>query len=235
MTTQNADPVELQKFNELAARWWDQTGPQRALHDINPLRLDYIRSHVGELDGLTVLDVGCGGGILSEGLVNAGAAVTALDLSEDALAVAKQHARDSGLDIDYRLQSAESLAEAMPARFDLVCCLEMLEHVPDPAAIVTAAATLLKPGGHAVFSTINRNAKSFALAIVGAEYVLGLIPKGTHEYNKLIRPSELDSAVRAAGLTTSDVTGMHYNPVTHSASLSRKPDVNYFLHATKPA
>lgn len=229
----NADTDEVEKFGRLSARWWDESGPLATLHTINPLRTDYIAGLV-ELDGARVLDVGCGGGILSEALARRGARVTAIDLAAESIDVARRHAADQGLEIDYRVGSVESVAAAEPEPFDLVACLELLEHVPQPEATVAACARLVRPGGAAVFSTINRNLKSFALAIVGAEYVLGIVPRGTHEYLKFIRPSELGTAIRAAGLDLTDLTGLHFNPLTKTYALNGNVDVNYFACARRP-
>lgn len=228
----NADPAELQKFSDLAHRWWDPESEFRPLHEINPLRLGWINS-IAPLKGKKVLDVGCGGGILSEGMADHGADVTGIDLGEKALRVAKLHLLESGLSIDYKLQSAESLAEEQPGQFDILTCLEMLEHVPDPASVVDACARLVKPDGHVFFSTINRNPKAYLLAVIGAEYVLGLLPRGTHDYAKFIKPSELARHCRAAGLEVREMTGLTYNPLTTNYSLSRDTDVNYLIHATR--
>lgn len=229
--TTNFDPAELAKFDALAARWWDTEGEFRPLHQINPLRLDWIRQHV-RLDGQRVLDIGCGGGILAESMAASKAIVTAIDLAEGPLAVARLHQLESGAKVDYRKISAEALAAEAPGRFDLVTCLEMLEHVPDPASIVAAAARTLKPGGKLLLSTLNRNPKAFALAIVGAEYLLRLLPRGTHEYRKFIKPSELVAALRAVGMRPLDVTGMTYNPLTRRYALSDDIDVNYLMTAS---
>ena len=229
----NADPVELQKFGDLAHRWWDPESEFRPLHEINPLRLDWIDS-IATLSGKTVLDVGCGGGILSEGMATRGATVTGIDLGEKALNVARLHLHESGLVVDYRLVSAEAMAEAHPGEFDVVTCLEMLEHVPDPQSIVTACARLVKPGGDVFFSTLNRNPKAYLLAIIGAEYLLRLLPRGTHDYARFIKPSELARQCRQAGLEFRSLTGMTYNPLTKHYALSRDTDVNYLLHATRP-
>jgi 2-polyprenyl-6-hydroxyphenyl methylase / 3-demethylubiquinone-9 3-methyltransferase len=226
---QNVDPAELAKFSALAHRWWDPTSEFRPLHEINPLRLGHIEKLAGGLEGKTVVDVGCGGGILAEAMAAKGARVTGIDLADKPLKVAMLHKLETGSAIDYRLISAEALAEASPGRFDIVTCMELLEHVPDPPSTVRACARLAKPGGRVIFSTINRNAKAFALAIVGAEYVLGLLPKGTHEYARFIRPSELSRACRDAGLAVTDLTGMTYNPFTKVYSLGRDVDVNYIL------
>jgi len=231
--TTNFDPAELAKFDALAARWWDTEGEFRPLHQINPLRLDWIRQHV-RLDGRAVLDIGCGGGILAESMAASKAIVTAIDLAEGPLAVARLHQLESGAKVDYRKISAEALAAEAPGRFDLVTCLEMLEHVPDPAAVVQSCAELVRPGGHVVFSTINRNPKSFLFAIVGAEYVLRLLPRGTHEYQKFIRPSELEAWARAAGLRLKEAIGLHYNPLSREYSLGPGLDVNYMLYCQRP-
>ena len=229
----NADPVELQKFGDLAHRWWDPESEFRPLHEINPLRLDWIDS-IATLSGKTVLDVGCGGGILSEGMATRGATVTGIDLGEKALNVARLHLHESGLVVDYRLVSAEAMAEAHPGEFDVVTCLEMLEHVPDPESIVAACARLVKPGGDVFFSTLNRNPKAYLLAVIGAEYLLRLLPRGTHDYARFIKPSELARQCRQAGLEFRSLTGMTYNPLTKHYALSRDTDVNYLLHATRP-
>lgn len=232
-STQNADPAELAKFSALAHRWWDPTSEFRPLHEINPLRLGHIERLVGGLAGKRAVDVGCGGGILAEAMAAKGAQVTGIDLAERALSVAKLHAVEVGSAVEYRLVAAEALAAEMPESFDLVTCMEMLEHVPDPASVVRACARLAKPGGHVFFSTINRNAKSFLFAIIGAEYVLRLLPKGTHEYARFIRPSELARDCRAAGLAVDELTGMTYNPITRVYSLGRDVGVNYLLACRK--
>jgi 2-polyprenyl-6-hydroxyphenyl methylase/3-demethylubiquinone-9 3-methyltransferase len=229
----NVDPQELEKFSALAHRWWDAESEFKPLHEINPLRLDYI-DHCAGLHGKTVLDVGCGGGILSESMAVRGARVTGIDLGEKALKVAKLHKLESGVEVDYRLVSAEALAQASPASFDVVTCMEMLEHVPDPAAIVDACSRLVKPGGHVFFSTINRNPKSYLFAVLGAEYVLNLLPKGTHEYSKFIKPSELSAFCRNAGLEVADLMGMSYHPITKRYWLDKDVSVNYLVHAVKP-
>ncbi len=226
----NVDPAEIQKFSALAHRWWDPHSEFKPLHDINPLRIDYIDGHVG-LSGKKVLDVGCGGGILSEGMAARGAAVTGIDLADKALKVAQLHLLESGRKVEYRKIGAEELALEQPHRYDIVTCLEVLEHVPDFASTVRACARMLKPGGHAFFATLNRNAKSFLFAIVGAEYVLRLLPRGTHEYAKFIKPSELASICRNAGITVVDIIGMTYNPFTQVYALGRNTDVNYIVHA----
>ncbi|MFL6622381.1 MAG: bifunctional 2-polyprenyl-6-hydroxyphenol methylase/3-demethylubiquinol 3-O-methyltransferase UbiG [Sulfurifustis sp.] len=229
---QNADAAELAKFEALAARWWDPNAEFKPLHDINPLRLDYIQKRV-PLAGKTVLDVGCGGGILAEAMAAAGARVTGIDLAEAPLAVAQLHLLESGREVDYRRVSAEDLAGERPAAYDVVTCMELLEHVPEPASTVAACATLVKPGGHVFFSTINRNLKSWLFAIVGAEYVLNLLPRGTHEYLKFIRPSELERMCRPRGLRFVDLTGMHYNPLTRRYTLGPGVDVNYIAYTRR--
>jgi 2-polyprenyl-6-hydroxyphenyl methylase/3-demethylubiquinone-9 3-methyltransferase len=228
----NVDPAELEKFASRAHEWWDPRGPFRTLHEINDLRLDYV-AESAPLAGARVLDVGCGGGLFAEGLAARGAAVVAIDLAEANIAIAREHARARDLSIDYRCAAVESLAAEMPAAFDVVSCLEMLEHVPDPGAIVRACAAALRPNGVAVFSTINRNAKSFALAIVGAEYLLGMVPRGTHEYLKLVRPAELAAWCRGAALEMTDLTGLHLNPLTQTYWLGGNVDVNYFACARR--
>lgn len=231
----NVDAAEIDKFAGWADRWWDAEGDMAPLHAINPLRTDYI-TRGKRLDGLTAVDVGCGGGLLSEALAQAGAQVTGLDMAEASIAVARAHAADSGLDIDYQLKTAEQLATEQAASFDLVTCLEMLEHVPDPASVVAACAALVKPGGQVVFSTINRNPKAFAFAIVGAEYVLKLLPQGTHDYAAFIKPSELGHWARSAGLAIDDSCGLTYNPLAKTYQLA--PDdvsVNYLMRTTRPA
>ena len=230
----NVDPAEISKFDAAAPRWWDPEGEFRPLHDLNPARLDYIEARAG-LAGRRVLDVGCGGGLLAEGMARRGARVTGIDLAPGALEVARLHALESGIAVDYRQVAAESLADAEPASFDLVTCLEMLEHVPDPPAIVAALARLVRPGGDVICSTINRNAKAFALAIVGAEYLLRLLPMGTHQYARLIRPSELARWARDAGLEISDLAGLDYNPATRQARVGADTSVNYLAHFKRPA
>lgn len=227
----NVDPREIGKFEELAHRWWDADGEFRPLHDINPLRLGYIESGAGGLEGKRVLDVGCGGGILAESMAAKGADVTGIDMGEAPLSVARLHGLESGVSVDYRQITVEALADERAGAYDVVTCMEMLEHVPDPESVVRACAQLVKPGGHVFFSTLNRNPKSFLFAIVGAEYLLKLLPRGTHEYQRFIRPSELGTAIRHADLTLVDVTGMHFNPLTQVYSLSGDVSVNYLVHA----
>lgn len=233
-TMENLDPQEIRKFEELASRWWDPNSEFKPLHEINPLRMGYIARMVNPA-GKKVIDVGCGGGILTEAMRRHGADVTGIDMADAALAVARLHLQESGLDIDYRKCTAEQLADEAPEEFDLLTCLEMLEHVPDPGSVVEACRRLLKPGGLAVFSTINRNPKSWLFAIVGAEYVLRLLPRGTHEYAKLIKPSELAGWCRAAGLELEAQIGMGYNPITKRYFLQRNLDVNYIACYRKPA
>jgi 2-polyprenyl-6-hydroxyphenyl methylase / 3-demethylubiquinone-9 3-methyltransferase len=223
----NADPAELAKFSALAHRWWDPTSDFKPLHDINPLRLDYIARRCHGLAGKVALDVGCGGGILAEAMAAGGAKVTGIDLSDKALAVAQLHRLESAVEFDYRLISAEALAAEQPGGFDLVTCMEMLEHVPQPASTVAACATLVKPGGLVVFSTINRNPKAYLFAVIGGEYLLRLLPRGTHDYARFIKPSELSTFARQAGLESDDLTGMTYNPLTRSYKLEADTAVNY--------
>ncbi len=230
----NADPAELKKFGELAHRWWDPESEFRPLHDINPIRLDWIDQHAC-LSGKEVIDIGCGGGLLSEGMAALGAKVTGIDLGEKALTVAKLHLFESGHSIDYRLISAEDMALQMPARFDIVTCLEMLEHVPDPASVVQACASLVKPGGQVFFSTLNRTPKAWLLGVVGAEYLLNLLPRGTHDYNHFIKPAELAAHCRNAGLTVTEISGMRYNPLTRRCTLTPDTQINYLLRAQRHA
>lgn len=227
--TLNADVLELQKFGELAHKWWDKNSEFKPLHEINPLRLNYIDS-LASLSGKRVLDVGCGGGILSESMYFKGADVTGIDLGEKALNVAKLHQLESGAKVSYILTSVEQLALEQPASFDIVTCMEMLEHVPDPASIVAACAKLVKPSGAVFFSTINRNPKAYLFAVLGAEYILNMLPKGTHDYAKFIKPSELSNWVRQSGLTVAGMRGMSYQPFTQHYSLSNDVSVNYLLH-----
>ena len=230
----NVDPSEIAKFEALAKRWWDKNSEFKPLHDINPLRSNFIdeRSPVA---GLNVLDVGCGGGILSESLAQRGASVTGIDMGEAPLSVAKLHGLESGVDVSYQQITAEELAAQQPESYDVVTCLEMLEHVPDPSSIIKACYELVKPGGHVYFSTINRNPKSYLFAIIGAEYVLKLLPKGTHEYSKFITPAELAGWARAAGLEWQEIIGMTYNPLTKKYKLTANDvTVNYLVHTAKP-
>ncbi len=222
----NVDSGEIAKFEALASRWWDPTSEFKPLHDINPLRLAYITERI-ELAGLRAVDIGCGGGLLAEGLARAGARVTGIDMGEAPLSVARLHLLESGLEVDYRQSTAEELAKSEPASFDVLACLEMLEHVPDAASVVAACADLVRPGGKVFFSTINRNPKSYLFAIIGAEYLLHLLPKGTHDYRKFIRPSELERWARNSGLQIEDITGMTYNPLTGTYRLGDDVDVNY--------
>jgi 2-polyprenyl-6-hydroxyphenyl methylase / 3-demethylubiquinone-9 3-methyltransferase len=228
----NADPLELEKFSELAHRWWDPKSEFKPLHDINPLRLNYI-DEIVKLQQKQVLDVGCGGGILAESMAARGAIVTGIDLADKPLKVAELHLLESAQQVDYRKISAEDLARERPASYDLVTCMEMLEHVPDPSSIIAACATLVKPGGQVFFSTLNRNAKSYLFAVIGAEYVLRLLPRGTHDYARFIKPSELAALCRRAQLTVAGLTGMTYNPFTQHYALAQDASVNYILHATK--
>ncbi len=233
MIHDNVDAAEVDKFSESASRWWDLDSEYKPLHDINPLRLDYIEQHAG-LRGKTVLDVGCGGGILSEAMARRGADVTGIDMSAPALSVARLHALEQGVKIDYVQSPAEQYANDHAGQFDVVTCLEMLEHVPEPASVVQACAQLVKPGGAVIFSTLNRNRKSWLFAIVGAEQVLKLLPRGTHDWNRFIRPSELAGYCRQAGLNNRDLTGLLYNPLSRRYSLGRDIDVNYLMSTVKP-
>ena len=228
----NADLNELEKFSQLAHRWWDPSSEFKPLHEINPLRLQWIDSHAA-ISGKQVLDIGCGGGILSESMAQRGAEVTGIDLSDKALAVARLHLLESGNRVDYQKISAEEFATQATARFDVVTCMEMLEHVPNPASTIAACAALVKPGGHVFFSTINRNAKAYVLAVVGAEYILKLLPKGTHDYAKFIKPSELSRWAKSVGLEPDELIGMTYNPFTQHYRLGRDTGVNYLLHSVK--
>ena len=230
----NVDPAELEKFSSLAHRWWDPAGEFRPLHDINPLRLEWIACHA-ELAGAAVLDVGCGGGILAEAMARRGAKVTGIDMSEKALSVAALHLQESRLSVDYQMVSVEDYAAAHAGTLDVVTCMELLEHVPEPASTVAACARLLKPGGRAFFSTINRNPKSYLFAVIGAEYVLKLLPRGTHDYARFVRPSELAQWCRAAGLRAAEMTGMSYNPLTRRYRLEADTSVNYLLSCVKDA
>jgi 2-polyprenyl-6-hydroxyphenyl methylase/3-demethylubiquinone-9 3-methyltransferase len=230
----NADPLELKKFSDLAHQWWDPTSEFRPLHEINPLRLGWINGRA-PLAGKTVVDIGCGGGILAESMAKSGANVTGIDLSEKALKVADLHSLESGVQVRYELIAAEELAEREAGRFDVVTCMEMLEHVPDPAAIVAACAKLAKPGGKVFFSTINRNPKAYLHAVIGAEYLLRMLPKGTHDYAKFITPAELSRFAREAGLSIDALKGMGYNPLTKIYTLNQDTSVNYLIACTKPA
>ncbi|MFZ5663044.1 MAG: bifunctional 2-polyprenyl-6-hydroxyphenol methylase/3-demethylubiquinol 3-O-methyltransferase UbiG [Pseudomonadota bacterium] len=233
MTPANVRQTELDKFAALAHRWWDPEGPQKPLHALNPVRLRYVAGRV-PLAGARVLDVGCGGGLLSEAMAREGAQVTAIDLAPELVRIARLHGLESGVKVDYRLQSVEDIAGEMPGAFDAVTCMEMLEHVPDPASVIRACARLLRPGGRLFVSTLNRTPAAFALAIVGAEYVARLLPKGTHRYEDFIRPAELAAWLREAGLQLEDVSGLLYEPWRHAARLTRRTDVNYLATACKP-
>ncbi len=228
----NIDTAEIAKFEAMAPIWWDKNGAFKALHDINVLRLDYIDRR-SRLSGKRVLDVGCGGGILSEAMAASGAVVTAIDMGEAPLAVAKLHLRKSGLAIDYQRATAEEFSDAHPERFDVVTCLELLEHVPDPYPVVAACQKLVRPGGHVFFATLNRNPKSFLFAIIGAEYILGLVRRGTHRYSRFIKPSELEQWANRARLVRRDLTGLHYNPFLRKYSLGGNTHVNYLMHFLK--
>ncbi|MBW1695800.1 MAG: bifunctional 2-polyprenyl-6-hydroxyphenol methylase/3-demethylubiquinol 3-O-methyltransferase UbiG [Deltaproteobacteria bacterium] len=229
---ENVDPAEIAKFESMASRWWNRQGEFKALHDINPLRLDYIRSRSVLLIS-HVLDVGCGGGILSEALASLGAKVTGIDMAETALSAARYHMRRAGFHICYRKISVESLSETEPCRFDVICCLELLEHVPNPSSVVTACSKLAKPGGNLFFATINRNIKSYIFAIIGAEYVLRLVPRGTHSFKKFIKPSDMQRWAQQAGLSFRDATGLNYNPFTKQYKLGGNVHVNYIMHFSK--
>jgi 2-polyprenyl-6-hydroxyphenyl methylase/3-demethylubiquinone-9 3-methyltransferase len=231
----NIDHQEVNKFSELAARWWDKDGEFKTLHDINPQRLAYISQRVGSLAGKTVIDVGCGGGILAEAMAAAQAVVTGIDMSEASLQVAKLHLHESDVNVDYQLKTAEQMAAEQPASFDIVTCMEMLEHVPHPQSVISACQRLVKPNGHVFFSTLNRTLPAYLLAIVGAEYLLNLIAKGTHDYAKFIRPAELATWARQAGLNVKHLTGLHYSPLTHTATLHPDISVNYLVHTQKAA
>ncbi|MGB7450637.1 MAG: bifunctional 2-polyprenyl-6-hydroxyphenol methylase/3-demethylubiquinol 3-O-methyltransferase UbiG [Lysobacterales bacterium] len=230
--TGNVDPAEQQKFDRIAASWWDPDGESRPLHDLNPARLAYITERV-ELKGVKVVDVGCGGGILSESLAGQGAIVTGIDIAAKALAVAKLHLHESGYEVDYQNVTAESWAGQHPSSAGVVTCMEMLEHVPDPASVVAACAEMLDTGGHLFMSTLNRNAMSFTVAILGGEHITRIIPKGTHQYDRFIKPSELCQWLRAAGMKVEEITGIHYNPLQRTARTGGHVNVNYLIHATK--
>jgi len=232
-TFENVDAAEIAKFDSLASRWWDPTGDFRPLHEINPLRLDYIRQRT-EIEGKRVLDIGCGGGILTESMASAGARVTGIDMADGPLAVARLHQGETGSNIEYQQVTAEAHAADRPGEYDVVTCLEMLEHVPRPSTVVAACAALVRPGGNVFFSTINRNPKAFMFAIVGAEYLLRLLPAGTHEYRKFIRPSELAAWARRANMELRASVGMHYNPLLRQYSLGPNVDVNYLMHFQRP-
>jgi 2-polyprenyl-6-hydroxyphenyl methylase/3-demethylubiquinone-9 3-methyltransferase len=227
----NVDPFEIDKFQSVASRWWDRESEFKPLHEINPLRVSYIEQQAQGVKGKRILDVGCGGGILAEALAQQGAQVTGIDMAELSLKVARLHLHESALEIDYQLSTVEAFAEHNTTQFDIVTCLELLEHVPDPASVITSAARLLKPGGVLFLSTINRNPKAFALAILGAEYILGMLTRGTHEYKKFIKPSEIASQLRTCGMQVNDISGMSYNPLSKRYSLGRDIDVNYLLTA----
>lgn len=231
--TTNVDPAEIKKFEELASRWWDKQGEFKALHEMNPLRLNFINTG-SPLSGQTVGDIGCGGGILSESMARCGARVTGIDMGKAPLSIARLHAAESELEIDYQQTTAEQMAQQKPAKFDVISCMEMLEHVPDPASIINACFALLKPGGSVYFSTINRNPKSYLFAIVGAEYVMKMLPHGTHDFAKFIKPSELDEWARLAGLELVNLKGISYNPFTGLFSQSQDVDVNYMVHYRRP-
>jgi len=229
----NVDKNEIQKFEVLAHRWWDRNSEFKPLHEINPLRLGYIEQHARGLKDKKVIDIGCGGGILSESMALRGAQVTGIDMGESPLSVAKLHSLETGVEINYQQITAEEITEQQAGQYDVVTCLEMLEHVPDPGSVIAACSKLVKPDGHIFFSTINRNPKSFAFAIIGAEYVLNMLPKGTHEYAKFIRPSELETWARLQDLKLNNITGMTYNPLFQSYKLGNNVDVNYLMHFTK--
>ncbi|ESQ09448.1 MAG TPA: bifunctional 2-polyprenyl-6-hydroxyphenol methylase/3-demethylubiquinol 3-O-methyltransferase UbiG [Chromatiaceae bacterium] len=234
-TVHNVDHAEISKFEALASRWWDPNSEFKSLHDINPLRLDYI-NRAAKLAGKTVLDVGCGGGILSESMATAGANVLGIDMGEEPLRVAELHTLETGVEVDYRQITAEQLAAERPESFDVVTCMELLEHVPEPSSIVAACARLVRPGGQVFLSTLNRNPKSYLFAILGGEYLLHLLPSGTHEYARFIKPSELDRWVRATNLRITDITGLTYNPITREYRLNPKDiDVNYLVTCRRPA
>jgi 2-polyprenyl-6-hydroxyphenyl methylase/3-demethylubiquinone-9 3-methyltransferase len=230
-TAQNVDPIEIQKFAALASRWWDKEGEFKPLHEINPLRTDFISQYADGLQGKVILDVGCGGGILAESMARAGAQVTGIDMGAEPLQVARLHGLESQLNVDYQLSTAEQFAQSHPGQYDIVTCMEMLEHVPDPASVIQACSALVKPGGKVFFSTLNRNIKSYLMAIVGAEHILRLVPKGTHDHQKFIKPSELLNWVDQTQLMAKNITGLHLNPMTQQFYLSEQNvDVNYIVH-----
>ncbi len=230
----NVDPNEVAKFEAMSMRWWDREGEFKPLHDLNPARLDYIKTRSNGLSGKKVLDVGCGGGILAESMAHEGADVTGIDMGDANLTIAKMHLYESGEKVTYEKITVEELASKQAGHYDIVTCMEMLEHVPDPASIIAACQKLLTPAGHIFFSTVNRNAKSYAMAIIGAEYLMKLLPKGTHDFKKFIRPAELDQWIRCADLTTQHISGMTYNPLTGHCVLSDDVDINYLIHAQNP-
>ena len=232
-STQNIDHAERDKFDSIASGWWDPDGPFRPLHDLNPSRLKFVADRA-PLKAARTVDVGCGGGILAESLAEKGARVTGIDVAPKVLATARLHLHESGLEVEYREVTVEDFAAEQPGSFDVITCMEMLEHVPDPASIIASVATLLKPGGHAFFSTLNRTPLAFALGIVGAEHIARLLPRGTHRYDRFIRPSELSAWLRSADLVVEDIKGLHYNPLTRSVMLGGNVQVNYLLHASKP-
>lgn len=232
-TPGNVDQAEIDKFSALASRWWDPNSEFKPLHAINPLRLDWIKELTGGIAGKNIIDVGCGGGILAESMAVAGATVTGIDLAEKSLKIAKLHGLESGVQVNYRNISAEDMAAEQPGQYDIVTCMEMLEHVPDPGSIIQACSTLVKPGGWVFFSTLNRNPKSFLFAIVGAEYVLRMLPRGTHSWKSFIRPSELATSARQAGLEPAELKGMSYNPITEHYSLNQDTSVNYLMATRK--
>lgn len=234
MNNTNVSPAEIARFEQLASRWWDPDGESRPLHDLNPVRAAYVAARV-DLNGARVADVGCGGGLLSEALAGAGADVVGIDLGEAVIDVARMHLHESGLEVDYRVQSSAALAAAEPASFDVVCCMELIEHVPDPATLVADLAAMLKPGGRLFLSTLNRTPAAFGAAILGAEYLLRLLPRGTHHYAQFLKPSELARALRACGLELDEISGLAYNPLNRKASLTHSTAVNYILAARKPA
>lgn len=234
MSTVNVDPAEIEKFSALASKWWDPTSEFKPLHEINPLRLGWISQVAGGLHNKKIIDVGCGGGILAESMAAEGAEVTGIDLAEKSLKIARLHSLETGIQVDYQSISAEQMAAANTAQYDVVTCMEMLEHVPDPASIIHACAQMVKPGGWVFFSTLNRNPKSFLYAIVGAEYVLNLVPKGTHRYETFIKPSELARSARQSGLVLHELKGLEYNPITKHYTLSQNSSVNYLMAMQKP-